>query len=183
MLDNLMLLSNRSSLENVAPTTQRVDACIKALIKAQGKIKLAVEDLNADGMDISEEEYALLLVRNKTALYDAVQAISLLHTFDNFVFASTLMKSALGDMSGADVGKTYTSMLQAIKDITTPKVLGAQVNNTQMNFNMEQKIMESLPPHVVQAIQTLKSGSGSGGSGGGESEPTNYFTSLPDVDT
>jgi hypothetical protein len=135
-------------IEEQGPTTAE---CVRAFIKAKGKLELAAEDL-----DMEREDLALVLARNKAETYEAMEAVMLMSAFDTFTYMSTIVKGAIPAASPDTQIKAYVSMLSAIREFTSPKNNVGGGNTTLIgSMNVDQRILEALPPQDREAILTL----------------------------
>lgn len=144
-----------------APQFPPIDVCIRAFIRAKGKLERAAEELA-----IPIEELALILAREKVATYEAMEAITLMSAFDVFTYMSKFIKPAIAtaaDSHPEHVIRGYTGMLSTIKEFTSPRgasLLGGAGGTFIGSVNVDQRILEALDPREREALLILASGQG-----------------------
>jgi hypothetical protein len=128
-----------------------VDAAVAAIARYDGDIDAAARSLNMPShillqfLSTNPEAPALIAKQMRT--------LTLLHSYQLLDQTRNALRDKIDDMAPADVGKTYTSLLQAIAQLTDSH----ETNNT---VNYTEVVMRALPPEARVALKALMDGQG-----------------------
>lgn len=117
---------------------------IEELVKARGNIHLAAERTG-----LSHTTLLSAAANNMPRLQKELKARVLLDVFSITDDVKLQLKQSLHRLDPADIGKTYTTLLQILSVLTDDKT-------STVNMNVQEVIYSLLPPDIREAVVELK---------------------------
>jgi len=127
----------------IMPTSPQPINALAAYIQAKGNINLAAELYHSTPEQLLSE---LATPENSQLLALQLRSLSMLSLFDTLQMAQLSLQEALPDLEPADTAKLYTSLQQALTQIT---------DDHTVNVNVAEAVLHLLPPDKKQRVLQL----------------------------